>query len=467
MVKVGSKRTSDALAADEPPGLTCTVKPITEFTKTTIPVLTELKTSDGDIAWSIAFWYRPKKRRKKDKRTTYFVGTHQDALLEAEVFRVACEMNGGKDWQTQSKRNNGAIAAHYVAATEATRLFHQTNSSLSTSLHEPADRPLNCAEQKQFERLKKLMTRGEYVENFSSTAPQRRQEELDQRVKEALELYELEIVIKNKIEQERVALYHLELSFQGILKYIKERMKSLHSHSAVLDKEARGLLKALKEHDCKSFLIKQLLPEYNLNSQKLQDSPDAILDEGDHIYGYSEKQLIRIQNQVTACAHVAIRLKNRCDSEFNNLNDLLNSYDIIKNDGNLKIEDKHIKLAELISKYHKIKEMEHCSMPSIYEKVSREHFFGELKVHSLQKWWNQFKKYGAFFPDMRGKYERVHALEAINAVPTLVLFMQTTRLLTIDKTVDFLTEAFTSDERFKFNEQIKSFLPLTRSTVHN
>ncbi len=96
----------DEPPAHEPPGQTARIVDgaIRVFVKTTPPGINTKQKGVQTPRWDIHLSYRPKANVKKIPKTTAFVGTKEEANVEAEIFRVAIEIDGGVHWLSQSKR---------------------------------------------------------------------------------------------------------------------------------------------------------------------------------------------------------------------------------------------------------------------------------------------------------------------------------------------------------------------------
>ncbi len=51
-----------------------------------------------------------------------------------------------------------------------------------------------------------------------------------------------------------------------------------------------------------------VLPNLDLQPEYVNEARDALIDEGEKLYGYSAKQLTRVERQVMACIHIILRL---------------------------------------------------------------------------------------------------------------------------------------------------------------
>jgi hypothetical protein len=195
---------------------------------------------------------------------------------------------------------------------------------------------------------------------------------------------------------------------------------------------------------------------------------EAVVDEGEKVHGYSQKQQQRVSSQVLACAQISNRLIKRYHEELEEINSMLQCYESVHSNKDALLIEKQNLLNDLIDKYHHTMTEIRSShaMPIITQAISTGVFMGNVTPYSILKWWNQFKQHEKIFPDMRGKYEHLCALDVLNVGHVLSLYMSVERLLTVDKCVTMLTSLF-NDAKFKDHDVVKKLLPLTRSTVHN
>ncbi len=154
-------------------------------------------------------------------------------------------------------------------------------------------------------KRQKTVTRDEYVEHLSSTALDRVED-----ARNAMEMEKVRHEQEQKIELHRqiTASAFFDITIQKMEKNTKEKIKELQHTSDHLRKECESLLKVYDEKTCKDYIMKEVLPNLDLQPEYVNEARDALIDEGEKLYGYSAKQLTRVERQVMACIHIILRL---------------------------------------------------------------------------------------------------------------------------------------------------------------
>ena len=448
MSKNTKKRSMDA----QPAGSAGEEKYIVEFTKTTIPTVTRKKNKSND-QWDIKVFHRRIATEKKKEQTTYIRGSELQAKREAALFRIAWEWDNATHWVSFAQRKKNHCESFCIYEDLLVNTEEVVGDVLSISITEPSVRPLNAVEEMKFKKMKTVISREEFINYFSITCIDYK-EDVKARIERSLNRS-----LQKREEKYRASFATLayDKAVVNFIKTLKERKNSNESNIDMHTREKDELRKVFTNEQCYKYLIIE-------NDSKAE----AIMDAKEGVHGYSSKQLHRVNTQVLVCAQVSERLILRYKEELKLVDEMMMLYETVHGNEDALLSEKHAYLNNMIDKYHECMNeiRKRHAMPIIAQKLSTDVLMGTVKPFSILTWWNQFKQYGKFLPDMRGKYEHQCALDTLNVGNLLALYMRSERLLTVDKTVEMLTSLFAED-KYKDNEIVKSLLPLTRSSVHN
>ncbi len=128
MAKKGKKRPPDARAAELRAGQTPYALP--EFVRSSHPWIGEK--SENSNQWDILVRCKVEGKDALERCLTYVNGTKEEAEMEAEIFRVACEIEGHADnWTSRKDRGEQPIDAGVIS----TLFMLVKMSQLSESIH--------------------------------------------------------------------------------------------------------------------------------------------------------------------------------------------------------------------------------------------------------------------------------------------------------------------------------------------